>query len=263
MGLLSECKFCHQYFSSAGMAEHVQSKHGALIRAKGILAKFRAQSIAEPRLESQDRRPIQARAPSVPTSDRRLTKAEQAQKVRSELQGRKNQATAAFIKEAAQKKANPEPLDSVWKEQVAKLAPLKAKVPKQSSTKAKRLERSYALQQQRVPSRERSMVAMPRFSWGLQPAAPAPKRAPPMVDVPCSCGGENERCFRCDGRGYYEVSAEKAARMASATTIAATPSSRSLASFASDPRGAAYGVREQGRFASAPIHDDFGDDSSS
>lgn len=25
-----------------------------------------------------------------------------------------------------------------------------------------------------------------------------------MERIPCSCGGENERCFRCDGRGWYE-----------------------------------------------------------
>ncbi|WP_018990889.1 hypothetical protein [Aromatoleum toluclasticum] len=25
-----------------------------------------------------------------------------------------------------------------------------------------------------------------------------------MARVNCSCGGENERCFKCDGRGYYD-----------------------------------------------------------
>lgn len=262
MGLLSECKFCHQYFSSAGMANHVQSKHGALIRAKGILAKFRAQSIAAPRVEPQDRRPIQTRAPSEPTSDRRLTKAEQAQKVRSELQGRKNQATATFIREAAQKKANPEPLDSVWKEQVAKLSPLKGSI--RLSAKARRQEHSYSLQLGRVPARSVPAAKTPRPPLAELSSRKAPKpREPTTVDVACSCGGENERCFRCYGKGYYEVGAAKAARMASSTLSAPAPAGRSLAGFASDARGAVYGVRELGRFASAPIHDDFGDDSSS
>lgn len=25
-----------------------------------------------------------------------------------------------------------------------------------------------------------------------------------MERIPCSCGGENERCYKCDGRGWYE-----------------------------------------------------------
>lgn len=30
-----------------------------------------------------------------------------------------------------------------------------------------------------------------------------------MERIPCSCGGENERCFRCDGRGWYEPEAQQ------------------------------------------------------
>ena len=125
MGLLSECKFCHQFFSSAGMADHVRSKHGALIRAKAVLSQFRVQLIAAPAARQQILQPAQTRAPSERPYIRRLSKAEQAQKVRSELQARKNEATAAFIRKSVQQKANVEPLKSVWKEQVAKLSPLK------------------------------------------------------------------------------------------------------------------------------------------
>lgn len=30
-----------------------------------------------------------------------------------------------------------------------------------------------------------------------------------MERIPCSCAGENERCFRCDGRGWYEREARE------------------------------------------------------
>lgn len=264
MGLLSECQFCHQYFSSKRMAEHVRAKHGTG-RARSVTAQTRANpgnaSANKPRGHESN----QNRNSSQTSTGRLITKAEEAQQVRSQLQGRKNDATAAFIRRSAQQKANIEPLSSVWKEQVAKLSPLKEKAATRPSAKARRQEHSYSLQLGRVPARNVPAPATPSSPTLVKKSARQAlnPRAPSSVDVPCSCGGENERCFRCYGKGYYEVSKEKAARMAKPATSSPTSVRHGPIGFASDARGASYGLREQGRFASAPLHDDFGDDSSS
>ena len=264
MGLLSECQFCHQFFSTKGMAEHVRAKHGTDVRARTITVKTRASPDNASASKLRGHEANRNRNSSQANFGNRLTKAEQAQKVRHELQGRKNDATAAFIKRLAQQKANIEPLSSVWKEQVAKLSPLKAKVATRPSAKVRRQEHSYSLQLGRVPARNVPAPVTPSPTLVGESAKQALMPRPSSsVDVPCSCCGENERCFRCDGKGYYEVSEEKAARMGKLATSSPTPVRHGPVGFASDTRGAAYGLREQGRFASAPLHDDFGDDSSS
>lgn len=79
------------------------------------------------------------------------------------------------------------------------------------------------------------------------------------VKASCSCGGENENCFRCAGTGFYDkVIAPGAVTEVSPTVV----STRPLAGFASDPRGSQYGIRAQGRFDSTPHHDNFDDESS-
>lgn len=81
-----------------------------------------------------------------------------------------------------------------------------------------------------------------------------------LIKVSCSCGGENERCFKCDGTGIEEkkVARAEAGRYQEGLgrTHEAALSARP-AGFASDFRGGAYGIREYGRFGSGPDFDDF------
>lgn len=78
---------------------------------------------------------------------------------------------------------------------------------------------------------------------------------------PCTCGWDNENCFKCGGTGYsiHEVVVEAGNQPASPK--AASTKHRPLAGFASDSRAGGYSIREQGRFDSRPIHDEFGDES--
>lgn len=77
----------------------------------------------------------------------------------------------------------------------------------------------------------------------------------------CSCGGENPNCFKCDGTGYYEreiiVGAEPE-RPSDRLRHSLNYTAPVEASFSKDERGgAAFGVRESGRFGSNPLHDDY------
>lgn len=78
---------------------------------------------------------------------------------------------------------------------------------------------------------------------------------------PCTCGGNNENCFKCGGTGYYiREAVVDGANRGPAPTVA-TREYRSLAGFASDDRAGPYNIREKGRFDSRPLCDDFGDES--
>lgn len=81
------------------------------------------------------------------------------------------------------------------------------------------------------------------------------------VSVACSCGGENERCFRCYGAGQYDSPA--ATQPISSPRLSSTISETTVANFARDARGAGYTLRERERFDSSPVHDCFDDESSS
>ncbi len=95
------------------------------------------------------------------------------------------------------------------------------------------------------------------------------KASPPQgntvsVRAPCTCGGENENCFKCFGTGFYDKVVLK-----SALTTTANDSNPALsrsnmagpATFSADYRGGVYSVRENGKFSSLPGHDDYGDES--
>lgn len=84
--------------------------------------------------------------------------------------------------------------------------------------------------------------------------------------VPCTCGGENENCYRCYGSGFFEkqVNADDPTQSSSYNRV--TPqygTTSTVANFASDSRGIPYTIRERGRFDSSPVEDDYGDESSS
>jgi hypothetical protein len=80
------------------------------------------------------------------------------------------------------------------------------------------------------------------------------------VKAACSCGGENENCFKCDGTGFYT----RQVVQDTSKLPPALPNSRlrtknqtsSESTFSNDSRGGEYGIREWGRFGSAPLHDD-------
>lgn len=275
MGLLAECKFCHQFFSERRMAEHIQRNHFAVARAdKPRMLETSAllpMSRSPKKPKSAKRQPMSStasnqavRQPTAETAqpgrDFRIVRAELEQHARRNWQAAKNKATASFVKDSTLQKINKDPLSSVWKEQVAKLSTVNSK---------RHSEHSYSLQLQKVPVREvppptqRPLVktkgkAVKQLSTKLTLNRPAL-----LANIPCSCGGENENCYRCFGAGYYEVSEADAMRLA--RQVASTPAPQRLGPvrFASDARGAAYGLREQGRFSSEPVHDDYGDDSSS
>lgn len=76
----------------------------------------------------------------------------------------------------------------------------------------------------------------------------------------CSCGGENQKCFRCNGTGFY--TRQVVPLVPSATTplsskLRSNNQPASEASFSNDYRGDAFGIRERGRFSSSPLYDDY------
>lgn len=79
---------------------------------------------------------------------------------------------------------------------------------------------------------------------------------------PCSCQGMNQNCFKCSGTGYCEreiittPSPHKNSLAANLSDLK-THQPKSEVSFASDSRGGIYSIRENGRFTSDPIEDDY------
>lgn len=79
-------------------------------------------------------------------------------------------------------------------------------------------------------------------------------------NAPCTCGGLNENCFRCDGTGYYTreivesfVQPNQIDEIRKHGARTATPQE---ISFSNDPRGDNRAIREIGRFESSPLRDD-------
>jgi hypothetical protein len=80
--------------------------------------------------------------------------------------------------------------------------------------------------------------------------------------APCTCGGENSNCFKCDGGGYYRREIVEKMKHESSVAVSNPRGRRpqdfteSETRFSNDARGGEYGIRESGRFASNPLHDD-------
>lgn len=77
----------------------------------------------------------------------------------------------------------------------------------------------------------------------------------------CSCNGDNDRCIRCDGTGYYakkiiEKYENNKTKNSELNKIPENYPSTSENKFSNDSRGGIYGIRERGRFGSNPLHDD-------
>ena len=105
---------------------------------------------------------------------------------------------------------------------------------------------------------------LPMTSFGTEVGTPLGKATKGQLAITyeqaaCSCGGENEKCFRCDGTGYYTKqvvppSANSPSSMHSNLRLKNQASAES--SFSNDARGGDYGIRERGRFGSNPLYDD-------
>lgn len=265
MSLFKECPHCHQLFSKAGLIEHLKSAHFKQLTAleKATLLGGSTNTSLDalhpgkkPALKNNPKNPVKKMKPeflAMPKNTTsamatRVLKAKIEQRERSFKQAQRNRAISEALSKSTvlqqKKQETQSPLTSKWKEEVVKLTQVKVTVKGDS----------YALQ--------------------LQPVAPS--KIPPPVDRtkrrarkplldqknkktteswPCSCGGENERCFRCFGTGLEEISAKEALKRQARTLINVTPGGP--ASFAVD------GVREAGRFSSAPSQDDFGEESMS
>lgn len=106
---------------------------------------------------------------------------------------------------------------------------------------------------------------LPLASWGTAIGATLEKRRQGQLVIVfekavCSCGGENENCYRCDGTGFYV----KKVMQDTSKLPPVSPNSRlrtrnqapAESTFSNDARGGEYGIREQGRYGSSPLHDD-------
>ena len=259
MGLFVECEFCHRFLNRIEFKRHncpagAKARAHAEMQAKKALAKksttHKLTKPAEPAPNSPGRQLSSQ-------NDPRIIKAEKAQQARRAKQGELNRKTALYETRSELAKVHKEKLESEWQ---SKLGALKSRV---------RSVNNYDLQLQSVPPRNATFVNAPfrntpAVSQQLaSPGNDAKQLAQFPAQVACPCGGDNERCYRCDGRGYYEVSAAKAAKLTMTVPRSAKNKMEQPATFASDGRGSAYGLRERGRFTSTPIHDNYDDESSS
>ncbi|MGJ7553316.1 hypothetical protein ACSFBI_04935 [Variovorax sp. RB3P1] len=105
---------------------------------------------------------------------------------------------------------------------------------------------------------------LPSTSFGAEIGTPLGKSTKGQLAITyeqaaCSCGGENEKCFRCDGTGFYTkqvvpTSANSPSSVHSNLRLKNQPPTES--SFSNDARGGDYGIRERGRYGSNPLYDD-------
>jgi len=277
MPLLHECTYCKQYFSLASMEGHVRSSHFEQWRRtqpkqKSSVPARKVHQLPPDRTliplpaEKKNRHSAKPHVPAVPMLSGHRIPRVQARAAPLPKKGADKPVFNAL--ELALRQA----LRQTKVKTVAKQALAAATLPKQApETRKKERVRSqgYGLQSSKV--RDRS--GRPPFNGMLHkevrplhlPSGPLPLPASlaSRTNMNCSCGGENERCYRCDGRGYYEVSPQRAARNAAAPGANVATSGGSIGGFSSDTRGGAYGIRELGRFASAPDSDDYGEEAAS
>ena len=77
----------------------------------------------------------------------------------------------------------------------------------------------------------------------------------------CSCRGDNENCYKCDGTGFYiKKVVQEASEVDSVSPrrkFGSLNKSVAESSFSNDLRGGDYGIRESGRYGSNPLYDDY------
>lgn len=92
-----------------------------------------------------------------------------------------------------------------------------------------------------------------------QPEKTSPKIKTISIETKCSCEGENENCFKCNGTGFYKrkmvTNIDECQDRVQEKRIYKTNSTQE-SQFSNDQRGGIYGIREQGRFSSNPLHEE-------
>lgn len=92
-----------------------------------------------------------------------------------------------------------------------------------------------------------------------QPRKKSPTIKTFSAQLNCSCKGENENCFKCNGTGLYEslivTNIEECKDRIHEKQIQKTNSIQE-SQFSNDPRGGIYGIRENGRYSSNPLHEE-------
>lgn len=99
---------------------------------------------------------------------------------------------------------------------------------------------------------------------GIKTLANHPKKVSPTIktssiESKCSCGGENENCFKCNGTGIYTK--KIVSNIEECHHIIQEKQTRAINSnqeskFSNDQRGGIYGIRERGRFSSNPLYEE-------
>lgn len=87
----------------------------------------------------------------------------------------------------------------------------------------------------------------------------SPKIKTVSIKAKCSCAGENENCFRCNGTGFYKSKIvtnieECQDRIQEKRTQKINSIQES--EFSNDQRGGIYGIREHGRYSSNPLYEE-------
>lgn len=134
----------------------------------------------------------------------------------------------------------------------SKIKNQKSPLPKWAAEKDIKFEKKKNVTEVRKPT-----------SQNNQSKKTSPKTSPKIktisVKAKCSCGGENEKCFKCNGAGFYsrrvvtniEECQERLQEKRSNKTNSIQESQ-----FSNDQRGGIYGIRESGRFSSNPLHEE-------
>jgi hypothetical protein len=109
-----------------------------------------------------------------------------------------------------------------------------------------------------IPPPEPGLGAQARSEGSVRAEVGMHGRVLKKATVQCSCLGNNQSCFKCDGTGYCEVELAPEALLDRVDTLRArTREAQPEVHFSGDPRGGEpYGIRERGRFGSNPLHDD-------
>lgn len=266
---LQECPHCRQFFSAKRMGRHIRFDHfEEWLRKqppKEVPPKPRVHQLPPGVVIRPPPKLKGVRLPRLSLSAVTHQVASSQRDTRSDPRAvPKNRPALAGSLQAALTKAVP-----------MKANPASASVAARPSTvqpaltrKARRQANTYGLQLSRVPEKNNPQGFSASVSTLVaQPLAPRRTIQQPTpltrIEIQCSCGGENSRCFRCDGRGYYEGPTNGRGGESTQHEVRVVTGSGFIATYAADSRGADRTVREKGRFPSLPSYDDYGDESSS
>ena len=92
-----------------------------------------------------------------------------------------------------------------------------------------------------------------------QAAKSSPKIKTVSIVAKCSCEGENENCFRCNGTGFYKSRMVTNIEECQDRIQEKRPhqkNSTQESQFSNDQRGGIYGIREHGRYSSNPLYEE-------